>query len=143
MSSRAGRVVDGLHLDDARATLERELARRERPTGFTDDSIVVLLEKQSQFVEDLGLAAIRQARRARADVVSAADVERAEEIVSAGSGGRRAIRLEALGGILAGAGLGEFIDVLSDKDPTALGIALPPVLMVIGAIVVTAALLRR
>jgi hypothetical protein len=39
--------------------------------------------------------------------------------------------------------LGEFIDVLSEEDPGALAIALPTMLMVAGAVLLTAALLRR
>lgn len=129
--------------DDAVETLHEALRRRPLPREFSEQGLDVLYQRQAEFVEDLGLEAIRRARRARADVVSAADVERAADALGAGSVSRRSAWVEALGGVFAGAGLGEFADVLSDEDPAALAIALPSILMVVGAVLLTAALLRR
>lgn len=123
--------------------VQAALAKRPLPREFSDPSLELLYERQTEYVEDLALEAIRRARRARADVVSAADVERADEAVRGGAASRRSAWLEALGGVFAGAGLGEFADVLSDEDPGALAIALPSILMVLGAVLLTAALLRR
>ncbi|HEX2085065.1 MAG TPA: hypothetical protein VHF89_05240 [Solirubrobacteraceae bacterium] len=129
--------------DPALEALEAALAQRELPRGFSEPALDLLFERQAEFLEDVGLEAIRRARRGRSDFVSAADVERADEAVRGASPSRRAAWLEALGGVFAGGGLGEFVDVLSDEDPAAVAIALPAVLMVVGAVLLTAALLRR
>jgi hypothetical protein len=129
--------------ESALEAVQGALAQRELPREFSDSGLDLLLERQAAYLEDIGVEAIRQARRSRSDVVSAADVERADEAVRAGTSSRRAAWAEAFGGVFAGAGLGEFADVLSDEDPAALAIALPVVLMLAGAILLTAALLRR
>lgn len=130
---------------DIEAVIERlqaELGTGRRPGDFSEQSVDAVFDRQVDFVEELAREAIRQARRTGADVVSAADVERADQLVRGGGTGRTRL-WEPVGGILAGAGVGEFIDVLSDDDPSTLAIALPTVFMLIGAVVMTVALLRR
>lgn len=121
--------------------LQAELDRREKPDAFTDTSMAELVALQHEYVEELGAEAIRQARRNRADVVSTADVQRADELIRSGSRGSRG--LEALGGILAGAGAGQFLQVLGDKNPSNVEVALAVIALLVGAILVTASLVRR
>jgi F0F1-type ATP synthase assembly protein I len=128
--------------DAAVAGIESALERRARPSEFSDAAVDLLFARQDEFLEELGVSAIHEARRSAADVVSAADVERADERLRGGSR-RVSAWAEAVGGVLAGAGAGEFIDVLSDEDPSSLAIALPTVFMVMGAVLLAASLPRR
>jgi hypothetical protein len=121
--------------------LQADLARRARPTDFSDASVVTLLDLQAQYVEDVGIEAIRHARRHDADVVSAADVEEGDRAVRAGGRGRA--YLEAFGGITAGAGVGTFLQIAVETDPSALGLSISAVIAAVGLVVTSAGLFGR
>lgn len=125
-------------LQRAMGVLEQSLARKERPTDFSSPSVATMLELQAEYLEDVGLEAIRQARRNRADMVSAADVEHGDQAVRAGSRGRA--WLEAIGGILAGAGTGTFLQLAVEKDPSTLGLSVAAVIAAVGLAVTSAGL---
>lgn len=96
-----------------------------------------MFELQAEY-EDVGLEAIRQARRNGSDFVSAVDIESADRTIRAR--GRRTAWAEALGGILAGAGTGTFLQVAVETNPSILGLSIAAILAAIGLIVTTAAL---
>lgn len=103
----------------------------------------MMRERESQYLDELGTEGIRQARRNRSDVVSAADIERADSLVRVSGQSRRATVLDTAGGILAGAGLGQLIDVLSQADPSATAVAISTGCLVPGIALVTLGLARR
>jgi histone H3/H4 len=128
-------------IDDLKEPLERVLARLtedlQRPDGpseFSDRSLSTLLERQTHYLEALGLEAIRVARRAHADTVSAADVENAARAIQGGPRGRLSRVLDPLGGLLAGAGLSQLYAVLSaaSDSPSTLAYVLAAVSTVAG-----------
>jgi hypothetical protein len=103
------------------ARLSEDLQRPGGPTEFSDRSLSALLERQTHYLEALGLESIRTARRAHADSVSAKDVETASRILQGGPRRRLSRVLDPLGGLLAGAGLSQLYTVLSatsDKPST-------------------------
>jgi F0F1-type ATP synthase assembly protein I len=118
-------------------TLQAALDAREHPKAFSDPALARLFERQTEFVQELGLEAIRLAQRAREDVVSASDVDRADERIRAEGRGRGRASLEALGGISAGGGLGLFIQTVAETNPGTLGFVIGTVLLVIGAVTLT------
>jgi histone H3/H4 len=124
-------------------TLRTSLAGKHAPRDFSQESVGALLEQQVDYVEEVGVEAILIARRAHADVVSAADVQRADELVRAGSRGRRLAGVEALGGILAGAGVAELFTVLSQTHPSTLGYVLASLSTVLGSMLLAFAFARR
>src|SRR3954454_19288757 len=93
-------------LVETMTSLQAALQTGRPPRDFSDESVGVLLERQSEYVEELGLEAIRVARRAGADVVSAVDVQQADQLVRSAKRVKRRRALEMIGGLLAGAGLG-------------------------------------
>jgi len=124
-------------------TLRTSLAGKHAPRDFSQESVGALLERQADYVEEIGVEAILLARRSRADVVSASDVERADELVRAGVRGRRLAGVEALGGLLAGAGIAELFTVLSQHHPSTLGYVLAAVSTALGSMLLAYGLARR
>jgi hypothetical protein len=139
--ARTAPVIGDPSLAAAIEALQQDLARRSRPADFSDPSIATLLELQARYVEDVGIEAIRHARRNDADVVSAADVEHGDSVVRAG--GRRRAYLEAFGGILAGAGSGTFLQLAVDQSPSPLGLSIAAVITAVGLVVTSAGLFGR
>ena len=134
-------IVGDPSLESAIHALRQDLARRPRPADFSEPSVATLLELQARYVEDVGIEAIRQARRNAADVVSAADVEHGDGVVRAGRRGRA--YLEAFGGILAGAGTGTFLQIAVDSDPSALGLSVAAGIAAVGLVITSAGLFGR
>jgi hypothetical protein len=124
-------------------TLRTSLAGKHSPRDFSQESVGALLERQADYVEEIGVEAILLARRSRADVVSASDVERADELVRSGVRGRRLAGVEALGGLLAGAGVAELFTVLSQSHPSTLGYVLAAASTVLGSALLAYGLARR
>jgi hypothetical protein len=124
-------------------TLRTSLTGKHAPRDFSQESVGALLERQVDYVEELGIEAILLARRARADVVSASDIQRADEVVRSGLRGRRLAGVEALGGLLAGAGIAELFTVLGESNPTTLGYVLAALSTVVGSMLLTYGLARR
>lgn len=121
--------------------LEEALARHGRPSDFSAASLAALFDLQAEYVEDVGLEAIRQARRNGADFVSAVDVEHGDRAIR--SGGRGRAWMEALGGVLAGAGTGTFLQLAVEDDPSALGLSVAAVIAGVGLVTTTAGLFAR
>lgn len=128
-------------LDAAIVAIANAMAGSRKPDDFTVQSLDRLLERQAAFVEEVGLEAIRNARRSRSDVVSAVDIEEADRIVRA-SPRRASGLLEAFGGIVAGAALSQLLTVLSQKDPSTLAYVLAAGALVVGSILLTVGLVR-
>jgi hypothetical protein len=104
----------------------------------------VLLERQSEYVEELGLEAVRIARRSRADVVSAADIERADQLVRSNERSPWTRALETFGGVLLGGGLGQLYAQLAlGKDATTIGWLVATASGVIGLVSLTWSYARR
>lgn len=129
-------------------SLERALKRLNdglRSNGsardFSDEGLAMLLKLQLDYVEEVGAEAIRLANRNQADVVSAADFERADHAVRPSTSGRA--WLEALGGIFAGAGTGTFLQIAVASEPSILGLSISAVVGAAGFTVVAATLFSR
>jgi hypothetical protein len=121
--------------------LRATLTRKDLPRDFSDESLARMLELQADYVEELGIDAIRRARRNKADVVSAEDFEQADRSIRAAARGRAWI--EALGGIFAGAGTGTFLQIAVEDNPSTVGLSVAAIVGLIGFVVTTAALAWR
>jgi histone H3/H4 len=102
-------------------------------SSFSSHAVEALADRQEAYIEEVGQEAIRIARRNRADLVSAADVEAADQKLHKGSSSRLGL-LDVLGGAIFGAGLSEFAAVMTTPHPGHLGIALSCGGMVIGLV---------
>jgi hypothetical protein len=123
--------------------LRGALSRRTPPKDFSEDAVALMLERQAEFVEELGIEAIRIARRGHEDVVSAWNIAQADQIVRASSVGRLVIVAQSLGGLVGGAGLSQLFVVLAEKQPSTLGYVLATVSTVFGFAALTYGLTRR
>lgn len=131
-------------LSQAAARLQAALDADGSPGGFSDESLGVLLERQSEYVEELGLEAIRLARRSRADIVSAIDVEKADEAVRSNEGARRGRVYESVGGVLLGGGLGQlYAQIALADDATTVGWVVAALSGVLGLVLMTYVFARR
>jgi hypothetical protein len=129
-----GRIIERLRTD---------LSRKSPPSDFSPDAVALILERQAEFVEEVGVEAIRIARRGREDVVSAWDVEQADQIVRASSVGRFVVAAQAIGALIGGAGLAHLFVVLSETHPSTIGYILATTGTVGGLIALTYGLTRR
>ena len=125
-------------------SLQASLRTGRPPRDFSDESLGVLLERQSEYVEELGIEAIRLARRAQADVVSAIDVEHADQIVRSAERTRRRRIYETIGGILLGGGLGQlYAQIALGNEATTIGWVVAILSATIGLVLLTYAFARR
>jgi hypothetical protein len=129
------------NLEKALEALNETLHRRGQAHDFSDEALAVVLKLQLDYIEEIGTEAIRLANRNQADVVSAADLERADRTVRAATSGRA--WLEALGGILAGAGVGTFLQLAVADNPSTLGLSISATIGAVGLMVVAAALVSQ
>lgn len=115
------------------------------PTDLSDRARAALLEAHAEFIEELGVEAVRSARRSRSDAVSERDIDEARQIVQSPSKTKLREAMGAVGGVLAGAGAGQLFAVLSQEDPSTVGYAVATIGLVIGSILLATALgpLRR
>lgn len=118
-----------------------DILERGRAKEFSDDALAVLLKLQLEYIEELGGEAIRRANRNRCDVVSANDLEGADQSVRSSSYGRA--WFEAIGGIFAGAGIGTFLQLALGGDPPTIGLAVSGIVALLGFTTVAAALARQ
>lgn len=136
--------VEDATLAQTLSSLQGALETGRAPSDFSDEGLGVLLDRQSEYVEELGLESIRIARRARADVVSAIDVERADEIVRGTARNRQARVSETLGGVLLGGGLGQlYAQIALEDDATTLGWVVAAVSAALGLVLLTYSFARR
>jgi hypothetical protein len=116
--------------------LEASLRARVVPTGFSSRALARLLDRGTEFLEELGFEAIRVAGRAGNDEVQPADVDRADEIVRSDTNrGRRA--LEAFGGLVWGLAAMTFVQETIAKHPRMWLIGLAGLSWVFATIVLT------
>jgi histone H3/H4 len=131
------------------AALNRALSRIRaefdggRPSDLSDEARAALLDAHAEFLEELGIEAVRAARRDRSDVVSASHIDDARTIVRDPADNRRLRAIGATGGILAGAGVGQLLAVLSEADPSPLGYLLATAALVLGCVLLALALGRK
>jgi hypothetical protein len=118
-------------------TLDEALSGNDHPAEFSPASLERLAELHAAYVEEVGSAAIRQAQRNGVDVVSVVDIESGDRAVR--SEARRKTWAESIGGILAGAGIGTFIQVALEAHPSTLGLSLSASMAAIGLVTMTAA----
>jgi hypothetical protein len=122
-------------------TLDEALSGNDHPAEFSPASLERLAELHAAYVEEVGSAAIRQARRNGGDVVSVVDIESGDRAVR--SEARHKTWAESIGGILAGAGIGTFIQVALEAHPSTLGLSLSASMAAIGLVTMTAAHFAR
>ena len=133
-------ILDDLR-EISRLVLARVYSGLGRPGGpreFSNQSFSRLLERQTQYLEDLGVEAVRIARRNHSDVVSAADVDAAD--IALQSKPRRGYKrfLEPTGGIFAGGGMAQLFWVLSSTHdkPSTLAYLLAVIGLVAGTVMI-------
>jgi len=129
------------NLEKALEALNETLRRRGQARDFSDEALAVVLKLQLDYIEEVGSEAIRLANRNQADVVSAANLEQADRTIRASTSGRA--WLEALGGILAGAGVGTFLQLAVASNPSTLGLSISAVIGAVGLMIVAAALVSQ
>ena len=118
-----------------------ETLHRGGARDFSDEALASVLKLQLDYVEEVGSEAIRLANRNHCDVVSANDFEQADQTVRGSPAGRA--WFEALGGIFAGAGIGTFLQIAVDSNPSIVGLAISGVVALAGFTTVAAALARQ
>jgi len=136
---QSGQPVDQ-RLDRALRTLNEAL-HGGGARDFSDEALALVLKLQLDYVEEVGSEAIRLANRNRCDVVSANDFEQADQTVRGSPNGRA--WFEALGGIFAGAGIGTFLQIAVDTNPSVVGLSISGIVALGGFTTVAAALARR
>jgi histone H3/H4 len=125
-------------LANAIRSLNASVHGNRPPRRFTSESIGVLLERQAEYVEELGLEAVRIARRAKSDVVSANDIQRADEVVRSAERTRRSRLYETIGGILVGGGLAQlYAQIALGHQATTAGWVVAVVSAAAGLVVLT------
>lgn len=129
----------------ADSALQQALARIQQefsdngPKDLSNEARAALLDVHAEYLEDLGVEAVRVAKRSRLDTVSAKHIDEARSFVQSGSEPKVTQAVAALGGILAGAGAGQFLAVLSEKEPSTLGYALATIALVLGCLLLAGA----
>lgn len=141
--AQAGAPTDQT-LDQTLRSLDAALQTGRPPRDFSDESLGALLERQSEYVEELGTEAIRIARRAKADVVSAVDVDQADQLVRSAERTKRGRAVETFGGILLGGGLGQlYAQIALADEATTLGWVVAAASAALGLVLLTFAFARR
>ena len=119
-------------------TLRAALDRGKVPEDFSDASLQRLSQLQSEYAIALGAEAVRRARLNSSDYVSAVDVETASRALM--SDGRRRSLMEAIGGVMAGAGWSTFLALVFAEHPPIIGVAVAAVAGAIGLTVLAVSL---
>jgi hypothetical protein len=104
------------HVDQALRYLQGELSRRDRPAAFSREALARLLDRQTEYLTELGIESIRVARRAENDEVQAVNVSEAERRVRAEHSAARELGL-AFGGLVGGGGLSLLVAELTIETP--------------------------
>lgn len=105
------------HVDQALRFLQGELARRERPVAFSQEALARLLDRQTEYLTELGVEAIRVARRADNDDVQAVNINEAERRVRVAQSPTRELSL-AFGGLIGGGALSLLVAELTTQHPS-------------------------
>lgn len=130
-------------LAEVMARLQTALQGRRGPRELSDLAVTAMLEHQGSYLEDVGTEAIRRARVERADIVSRAHIDEADRLVRSSGSGYRVALFNAVGGLLAGSGLGQLLPALTAPPSSPTGWLLIIVTLVPGSILLTLGLRRR
>jgi hypothetical protein len=110
---------------------DAELAKfGDRP--FSEAGFATLKEKMSGYIASLILESSRRAKRHQADVISAADVEKADEYLIASSHRKLTRNIGTIGGIVLGAGVSNVMSIITTNQFTPSGIVTTVLFCVIG-----------
>jgi hypothetical protein len=108
------------------------------PTDLSEPALAKVLDLHAEYLEDLVVGAAGEARRGRADTISTSNVEVADAMLRVPRLSARDRVLTTVGGLLAGAGLSEFLAVIGDAHPSTLGYAGAFVSTVVGSVLISA-----
>lgn len=100
------------------------------------------VQLHAEYWDSLLDGAASEARRTRADIVSASHVEAADRRLRVSHGHFVSRAINTAGTLLTGAGLGQFYATVSAAEPTTLGYVVAFVSTVVGAVAMTATLRR-
>ena len=106
-------------LQQAKQALAKELADPAGPGDFSPDGAKELIIQNGEYIKELGLRSIRQARKAGLDTVSRKHVRDAVDDLREAGGSMVQVAALALGGLAGGAGLQEFVDLVNSTGPIA------------------------
>ena len=106
------------------------------PGPFSDSAFSLLTSKVSEYIGELISEADKLARRQRADVISAAHVQRATENLISSTERRLFRYVGTIGGILLGAALSNIITAIATEQFSVAGTALASGLGIVGAFAV-------
>lgn len=111
---------------------ERRLAGMD-PRPFSPQAFQALTVRISAYVRSLTVEAAKIAGRHRADVISAAHVQEANDYLVTNSSRRWFKHLGTVGGILLGAALSNFLSMTTSDHYGAVGVATSALLAITGA----------
>jgi hypothetical protein len=129
-------------VDHALSVMRQALAAHELPKAFSEDAWTELLKRESEFVGEVGLEAIRIARQKRSDSVSASDVGEADASIRRAGLGNLWTVAQTIGGVLAGGGVSGLIAEAGAKHAKTAPLAASIAGLVIGAAIIGFALGR-
>jgi hypothetical protein len=105
---------------------------------FSVRAAAALNDRGEEFVRLLVEESVKTARRHGAEQVSAGDVQRAGLYLAAALGRTAWRRVETLGGLLAGAGLSQFVSMTANNQYTPIGVWWSFGLTVVGGALIAA-----
>jgi histone H3/H4 len=110
--------------------------QQEGQAEFSESAFVLVKEKVAAYTVELAKESSRRAKRHKADIISAADVEKADEyLISPAS--QKAIRnIGTIGGIILGMGLSNALAIVTTNQFSPLGIAITVASCIIGTAMV-------
>lgn len=137
--------VSGEAIGHAIKNISAALARRNQLNGLTPASIDLLWARQGDYLETLAIEAIRVADREQAETVQVSHVAEANRRLGRSRESRLTNVFVPIGGIVAGAGISQAVDVMTatDQNPaTTSDIAWMLVLVLLGSVMLSVALAR-
>lgn len=111
-------------------SLQASIDAHDLPEGFSDKGLARLLDRQTEYLEDLGQEAVRLARVARINEVQPVHIDQAEAILRVDPG-RRKHGYEAAGGLLWGLSSSAIVQELASSKPKMWLIGLAAVVLVL------------
>jgi hypothetical protein len=128
-------------IDRLRSEVDARLAKID-PAPFSPSAFDVYKGKVARYMSELFDESIKMSRRQAADVVSAAQVERASEYLITSAKGRIARHIGTVGGIVLGAALSYILAMVRAAQFTPLEVGLSTALAVIGGAAVAVHIAR-
>jgi hypothetical protein len=137
VSSQDGSLPDDPpEIDRSLSVLREALRANQVPSSFSVSGWAELVERESEFVAELGLDAIRRARRKRCDVVSAADINEADQSIRRAGLTSLMIGVQTVGGVFSGAGITGIIAWTGESKPSTALLVLSIVGALLGAAII-------